>query len=284
MKTTTIKALTLALCLISMTGVVSASAIGSFGYDTTGVLAFQISGQDFLDFCPANPGTPPANVPAGCGTTNNMNVLFGKGSIVAQPGTGDFATGPNTLAPNTPGTIVDITDAFPPAVPYQYLPPTSTTLPPGLWVGNFIVLTGHPNLNFTAQQLLLQQGPGCASIPNQQDCVGPFKLTQSNTPAPPPANVSTTVSIDVLGIVTDSNDGSTANFLDIITGQYAGLTIAQVEAAARTSNGIFSNTVSSSVITSPFSSVPEPTTASMFVVGAGLVLFSMLKPRRRTRS
>jgi len=88
-----------------------------------------------------------------------------------------------------------------------------------------------------------------------------------------------TVTINIDGILFDSSNSSQANFLAIITGQYVGKDIAAVLSEGQTANGIFSNTISASVITS---ATPEP--ATMLISGFGLIALSIAGRRfRRNR-
>jgi len=266
---TNFKSVAASICLLLVFGVIaSAAPIGSFGFNSTGVVVYQnAGGTNFIDWCPPNTGSPAT--PSGCGAPGSA----GNGTIIAQPGAGDFST----LAPNTGGTILDMTTGNPPASPYTFFPPTAAPLPLPAWIHNFLTLSGHSNWDFTANQLQLQT---CTAVAGEQDCLGPFKLTQSNTPQGP----LTSVTITVLGILTDTSDNSTANFRAIITGQY-GLSISDVEALAQTPQGVFSNTVSASVFTmgpDQHTDTPEPSTYGLVLAGVGLIAVSRVR-RNRSR-
>jgi len=240
----------------------SAAQIGQFGFTTDGVLVFQNAlAQNFIDWCPTNAFSPTQS-PA-CGVA-----AVGIGTLIAEPGTGGFAT----LAVDTPGTIRDTTDTAAAAgANFAFLPPTAGTLPQANWISNYLTLSGHSNWNFTATQL---EQVSCQAIPDQQFCVGPFKLTQTGTGS----DARTTVTINVDGLLFDSSDGSSAKWLGIITGQYVNHTINQVLAEGQTANGIFSNTVSATVVTS---AIPEP--ATMLLGGLGLIAIGFARRRRTVR-
>jgi len=254
--------LNVALGTLAFSLVASAAPIGDFGFTTTGVLVFQLSGptRNFIDWCPTNT-VQPGTVGTGCGVANT-----GTGTIVAQPGPGFGAIGPNEN-----GTIRDTTDnlaASGPVPGFAFLPATLGPLAPADWIHNYINLPLHSNWDFTATQLKALTPAECTPIANQQDCIGAFKLNQTGN--------DTSVQINVLGFLFDSSNNTTANFRAIITGQYTNMTIAQVEAAAQTANGVFSNTTSGKVVTD---AVPEP--ATMLFSGFGLIALSIAGRRYR---
>lgn len=242
-----------ALMVVAIAGVtcLSAAAItGGFGTTGAGVLTYTTGAGNFLDFCPTDP-TSPATSPS-CGGALN----YGKGDIIAQGGTGTFTA----VNPTSAGTILDLRSTLGPG-PFTFLP---VGVPSA--VNNFLFLSALPLLNFQAQLFVPET---CVTTSTQQ-CVGGFLLSQAG------GNVSVTATIN--GVVFDTSGVlGAARFTDILSGQYTNTTLATVTGAALSPGGIFSNTWSNTVSTSP---IPEP--ATLTILGGGLLLLGCL--RRRIRS
>jgi hypothetical protein len=246
--------LILAICCA---GQLSAAAInGSFGTTGAGVLTFANATNTihYIDWCPADPASPPSGSP-GCGTASN-----GRGDLQANGGSGTFASQNSPPAGGQLGTILDMKDDPGGLANFTYFPVGAPVA-----INNWLVLSTLPNLNFQATQLVPQTcAPSATTV-----CIGAFILTQVG------ANV--TVSMAVNGLVFDTNNIlSPASFTDVISGQFNNTDIASVAAAAQTTGGLFSNTWSGSVTTA---AVPEPAT-SVMIGGAMLALGVFLRKRR----
>jgi hypothetical protein len=240
-----------ALMVVAIAGVTCLSAAtitGGFGTTGAGVLTFTTAAANFLDFCPTDP-TSPATSPSCVGALN-----YGKGDLVAQGGTGTFTA----VNPTSAGTILDLrsTPGAGPFTTFQVGVPSA--------VNNFLFLSALPLLNFQGQLFVAQS---CTTTSTQQ-CIGGFLLSQ--------VGQNVTVSSTINGVVFDTSGGS-ANFTDVLSGQYTNTTLSAVTSAALSANGIFSNTWSNTVSTSP---IPEP--ATLTILGGGLLLLGSL--RRRIRS
>jgi hypothetical protein len=241
-----------ALMVVAIVGVtcLSASTItGGFGTTGAGVLTFTSGGTHFLDFCPTDP-TSPATNPACLGAAN-----YGRGDLVAQGGTGTFVA----VNPTSAATILDLRDTAGPG-PF-------TVLQVGVLsaVNNFLFLSALPLLNFQAQVFDAQT---CTTTSTQL-CIGGFLLSQ--------VGQNVTVSATINGMVRDTTGGLAA-FTDVLSGQYTNTNLGTVASAALSPGGIFSNTWSNTVSTSP---IPEP--ATLAILGGGLLLLGSLR-RRRIRS
>jgi hypothetical protein len=237
--------------MVLLPALASATPIfGTFGISGPGVLVFQNTGADFIRFCTQADTT--------CSGAATATGDFG----VSGPGSNTFSVLTNADV----GTILNVTDHTPPASPYTYLPPGAAVS-----IDNYLVVTGHPTWDFTATLLELAT---CTTTATQQ-CVGPFQLNASN------GNVS--VTMNVLGTITNTADNSKSTFDAILTGQYANTDIATVTANAQTPGGVFSNSWSGTIIASA-ASVPEPSTASMVGIGFGLVALGMFRRRNKART
>ena len=242
------------LTLLAVAGVASlpaASITGGFGITGLGVVTFTTGGTHFIDFCPTDPTSPPTS-PSCVGAAN-----YGLGDVIAVGGTGTFTA----VNPATAATIVDMRDTAGPG-PFIYFPVGIPSM-----VDNFLVLSALPTLNFQAQMFVPQ-----TCIPSAtQLCIGGFSLAQIGQ------NVS--VSATINGVVSDTSGVlGPASFTDILTGQFLNTNLAAVAAGAGSPGGVFSNTWSNSVITSP---IPEPATFGM--LGGALVLLSSMARRRFVR-
>ena len=223
---------------------------GTFGLDGPGVLTFNASGSDFINFC--------ASVSASTCISNGS----GMGNFtVTGPGTNTFAV----LTSSTDGTIDDITDTTPPAPGYTYLPigvPVS--------IDNIVSLTGaaYSDWDFQADILPL----AACTTTSTQECLGPFQLDQNG------ANVS--VEMNIYGTLINKADGS-ISILDVaVTGNFVDTTIGAVIGAAVTPTGAFSDDWSATVTAS---AAPEPGTSSMMLLaGAGLVALSHFRRQRKS--
>ncbi len=218
---------------------------GEFGFTGPGVLVFNASGADFIEFCNTVSGTTCSNTPSATGTID-----------VTGPGSDSFST----LTLGQPGTIDNTTDVTPPASPYTYLPVEAPVV-----IDDYLALSSE-NWDFQANQLPLAT---CTPSANQQ-CVGPFQLNESN------GNVSVTA--NVLGTLINTAGGGTSTFDLVLSGQYAGTTIAAVEAGAESSAGVFSDSWSGTLIASPVSTTPEP--MSFALVGAGLLMIGLVNRKK----
>lgn len=217
---------TLLLCSVAT----AASITGGFGTTAAGVITFANAANTahFIDWCPVDPGSPTGGVTCPVSAT-------GKGDFIATGGSGSFAAGVPPFPTLTPGTIKDMVDS-------GSVPPF-TTFPPGVLVSinNFVTVSTLPQFNFRAEFLDLQS---CSGNPLIIQCIGPFILTQVGN------NVA--VSMSLHGTVLDTtNTLSPARFDYVITGQFNNTTISAVAVAAQTTGGIFSNSWSGSVSTSP---------------------------------
>jgi hypothetical protein len=228
----------------------------SFGATGTGVITFQVGGVNFIDWCPANPGSPTYS---GCPTGGT-----GTGTLTANTGSGNFTD----IPAGTAATILDVTDQNPPQAPYSYLP-----VGIGVSLPNFILI---PGLYAFDAQVLQQQT--CTAVPGEQLCIAAFRLTESDDLAT--GQRTTSVTLNVTGIARDLNEPGAlpAAFSTVITGQYIG-TIQQVLTAAQTPTGAFSNTFSST--TTVGAPIPEPGTYAMLLSGGLLVGISALRRRRK---
>ena len=237
--------------LASMTSMsLSAAAItGGFGTTGAGVEAFSnVSGTiHYIDWCPIDTGSPGGS--ASCGTSTS-----GMGTLTAAGGSGTFTA----VNPTSSGTILDMSDAV--SAPFTFFPVGTPVT-----IDNWLTLSALPNLDFQANLFV----PASCAPSATQLCVGGFVLSQIG------GNV--TVSMTVNGIVSDTTHVlSSAAFTDAISGQFNNTTIAAVAAAASSSTGIFSNTWSGSVLTTP---IPEPATFGL--IGAALLGLGLLKNRVR---
>jgi hypothetical protein len=206
----------------------------------------------FIDWCPTDP-TSPATGSVTCGTASS-----GTGTITAQGGTGTFAA----VNPTSAGTIKDMADSAA-AAPFTFFPVGTPVT-----INNWLTLSALPNLNFQANLFV----PASCVASLTQLCIGGFELSQIGQ--------NVTVSLTINGTVFDTtaNGLSPAAFTDAISGQFNNTTIAAVAAAAGTTGGIFSNTWSGSVSTTP---IPEPATFGL--IGLALVGMSVLTRRRLQR-
>jgi hypothetical protein len=134
-------------------------------------------------------------------------------------------------------------------------------------IDNYLALAGFSDLDFQADLLPLVI---CTTTATQA-CIGPFELSQGTD--------GTSVTMDVTGTLINEADGSKSPLSVILTGQYAGLSIIQVESGATSPTGVFSNSWSASVVAG---AVPEPGTSGMMLLaGAGLVGLSRLRRQHK---
>jgi hypothetical protein len=234
-------------CMTS--GSLSAAAItGGFGTTGAGVEAFSnVSGTThYIDWCPIDTGSPGGS--ASCGTSTT-----GMGTLTAAGGSGTFTAVNTTSA----GTILDMSDAV--SAPFTFFPVGTPVT-----IDNWLTLSALPNLDFQANLFV----PASCAPSATQICIGGFVLTQIGQ--------NVTVSMTINGIVSDTTHVlSSAAFTDAISGQFNNTTIGAVAAAASSSAGIFSNTWSGSVATTP---IPEPATSGL--IGAALLGLGLLRSRR----
>jgi hypothetical protein len=230
----------------------AATITGSLGFFGPGVLTFSTGGgapgSNFIDWCPVNSGPEPA---AGC---NDVAVGPGQGSLLVSSRTGDFVAADPT---GSPGTILDMTD-----VPGNPPPYTTVTLGANNVPGFF---------NFADPWLytLTRIDPQTCAPSATQVCTGYFLLSQVGT--------GVSVSMAGGGFVTAGGDDTPFNFA--ISAQFENRTIAQVIAAATSPSGIFSNSWSGQLSTTP---IPEPGTIAMGLLGLALVGSTrILKSRRK---
>lgn len=245
--------------LLLTTGLASASPLlGTFGFDSPGVLAFSTSAvNNYIQFCATVSGTTCSS--AGTG-----------GLTVTGAGTLSFAG----LGATTTGTIDDLTNCTASCLPgYTFLP---TNPPGGVTVDNIMSLTGGPGTpntwDFQADSLPLAS---CTTTTTQA-CIGAFQLGY-NAP-------NTSVEINILGILCNGTCiPANESALDIgITGTFAGLNIAQVESGAGSLGGIFSDNLSATVIATAIPGVPEPGTSAMVLTGVGFLLLARKQRGRRS--
>ena len=219
----------LTLCAIANAAPVN----GSFGTVAAGVISFANGSNTmhFLDFCPMNPATPLAGVTCPTATASQ----FGIGEFLASGGTGSFSSiPPYPPGPATMGTLKDMLDNGS-SSPY-------TTFPAGVLVSinNFLRISTLPQYNFRAEFLVPQTCAPSGIVA----CIGPFVLTQVAD------NVA--VQMTVRGTVLDTtNAQSPAYFTYVITGRFNSTSISTVAAAMQTTGGMFSNTWSGSLTTTP---------------------------------
>ncbi|HEY1754156.1 MAG TPA: PEP-CTERM sorting domain-containing protein [Bryobacteraceae bacterium] len=224
---------------------------GGFGITGPGVLVFN-DGADYIQFCNMVSGASCSGPVTATGTVS-----------VTGPGTGDFGPGELDLTAGDPGTIDNTTDMTPPTPPYTYLP---INIP--VTIDNYLALAGFSNLDFQADLLPLVT---CTTTATQA-CIGPFELSQGTD--------GTSVTMDVTGTLINEADGSKSPLSVILTGQYAGLTISQVESGATSPTGVFSNSWSASITAG---AVPEPGTSGMMLLaGAGLVALASFRRQRKS--
>lgn len=247
------------LLLAGFVGQASAAAInGSFGHTGAGVLTFANAGNTihYIDWCPTDPAAPSTGSVA-CGTSA---AGYGQGDIQANGGSGTFISQNPPPLGGPVGTIKDMKDDPGGLGGYTYFP-----IGAPVTINNWLTLSTLPNLNFQANQLVPQTcSPTATTV-----CTGSFILTQVGN--------NVTVSMTVNGIVYDTNNVLTpATFTDVISGQFNNTTLAAVAAAAQTTSGIFSNTWSGSVTTSP---IPEPATSAL--IGGGVLLLGLALRKRR---
>jgi hypothetical protein len=234
--------------LASMTSMsLSAAAItGGFGTTGAGVEAFSNSTTHYIDWCPIDTNSPGGS--ASCGTSTT-----GMGTLTATGGSGTFTA----VNPSSSGTILDMSDAV--SAPFTFFPVGTPVS-----IDNWLTLSALPNLDFQANLFV----PASCAPSATQLCVGGFVLSQIG------ANV--TVSMTVNGIVSDTTHVlSSSAFTDAISGQFNNTTIEAVATAASSPTGIFSNTWSGSVATTP---IPEPATSGL--IGAALLGLGLLRSRR----
>jgi len=243
--------------LILIAGSAFASPIvGTFGISGPGVLVFNNSGADFLQFC------------------TNANAT-GSGCSGAATATGDFGvSGPGTLSFNvltntSVGTVINTTDASNRAIPnsvFAFFPVgVASTL------NNYLTVTGQGTWNFQANMLALAS---CANgNTSSQQCVGPFQLNQNG------ANVN--VFMDVLGTLINTTDNSKSNLNVSFSATYNNTTIGAVEAAATSAAGAFNPSWAATVSATAASTVPEPSTFTMLIAGGCLLGLSQVRRRRR---
>jgi hypothetical protein len=227
---------------------------GGFGTTGSGVMTFANAGgtTHFLDWCPTDPTSPAGSTCVGAAN-------YGMGDIAASGGTGTFSGLPTIPGPAN-GTIKDLTDGNPPTGAYSYLP-----VGPSTNLDNFITLSLYPTLNFRAFGFV----PTTCAPSATQLCAGGFVLNQIG------ANVF--VAISVTGVVFDTaTPNLMSTFTDAISGQYNNTSMLAVATAANTTAGVFSNTWSQSIQTTP---IPEPGT--FFFMGSGFLLLLPLALRRR---
>jgi|GEM_PF-4947831 len=232
-------------CMTS--GSLSAAAItGGFGTTGAGVEAFSnTSGTiHYIDWCPIDTNSPGG----GCGTSST-----GMGTLTATGGTGTFTA----VNPSSSGTILDMSDAV--SAPFTFFPVGTPVS-----IDNWLTLSTLSNLDFQANLFV----PASCVPSATQLCVGGFVLSQIGQ--------NVTVSMTINGIVSDTTHVlSSAAFSDVISGQFNNTTIAAVATAASSPTGIFSNTWSGSVATTP---IPEPATSGL--IGAALLGLGLLRSRR----
>jgi len=224
---------------------------GGFGITGPGVLVFN-DGADFILFCNAVSGASCSGPVTGTGVVN-----------VTGPGTGSFGPGGLDLTAGDPGTITNTTDMTPPTPPYTYLPISVPVV-----INDYLTLAGFSDLDFQADLLPLVT---CTTT-STQVCLGPFELSQGTD--------GTSVTMDVSGTLINEADGSKTPLSVILTGQYAGLSITQVESGATSPGGVFSNSWSASVVAG---TVPEPGTSGMMLL-AGACLVALASFRRQRKS
>jgi len=260
-----VRLLPLALMLVPTlvsAGPITGEIVGGFGITGPGVLVFK-NGADYIEFCNTVSGTSCSGAVTGTGTIS-----------VTGPGTGACGSGAGDLdvSAGNPGTIDNTTDQTPPTAPYTYLPIDSAVS-----IDNYLTLAGYSYLDFQADFLPLVSCTTTAT----QSCVGPFELSSITVGGV----TNTSVTMDVQGVLINENGptgAATSDLSIIITGQYAGETIAQVESGATSTTGAFSNSWSASVTTSAIPSVPEPGSGSMMLLaGGGLVALSRVRRRRK---
>jgi hypothetical protein len=219
---------------------------GGFGITGPGVLVFN-NGADYILFCNTVSGSSCSGPVTSTGTV-----------AVTGPGTGSFGVSGLNLTAGDPGTIDNTTDMTPPTPPYTYLPINVPVV-----IDNYLTLAGFSDLDFQADLLPLVT---CTTTATQV-CIGPFELSQGTS--------GTSVTMDVAGTLINKNDGSKSAMSVILTGQYAGLSISQVESGATSPTGVFSNSWSASITAS---AVPEPGTSGLMLLsGAGLVALSRFR-------
>ena len=226
---------------------------GTFGVQGTGVLSFQTGGFGFIDFCPADTGSPGSGSPSICSGQQNGT---GTGSAIVGSATGDYF---GVLSPLTLSTIKDVTNTPGGSGNFSYLgvaPPDALTA-----LANFITFASAPSVSVVATHIINQTCGGVGEF-----CTNGFKLTQNAG--------SVSVSILVAGYVLDGGDQSTITS-GLFTGNFSDPafdTIAEVLAAAGPGGkGAFSPSWSATITTV----VPEPATYAL--IGAALLGIGVLR-------
>jgi hypothetical protein len=260
----------LAAALILTSGWVSATPItgpltGTFGVTGPGVLVFNngVSGADngdFILFC--NTSTA-----AGCTGPATASGNF----AVSGTGTGSFSV----LTTSDSGTVINTTDNSLVAAPssvFTYLPVDVTTS-----IDNYLAITdpgftSSQGAGWDFQANLLPSATCSMPLPTQE-CLGPFQLNESD------GNVNVFMTVD--GTLINENDGSKSNLDISFSATYDNTNIAAVVADAETPTGAFNPSWAATITAS--SSVPEPSTATMVIVGGCLLGLSQIRRRKRTQ-
>jgi hypothetical protein len=173
-------------------------------------------------------------------------------------------SGGGTLGPGVVGNIKDLTPGG--GAVDQFMTFTGTPLDfvltsigPGDTSNTVCPSTYNAsNLALDSCSILITHGPATGTV-------SPFILTIN-------PNNSTTVTLDTGGVVNDNGSGTTGNttWMGAFTTQISNLTPAQIETIEE-AGGTVSSTHSGDF---SLSTVPEPSTISMILIGGGLIAFA----------
>ncbi len=229
-----------------------------FGVSGPGVLVFNNGGSDFLQFCTNANATA-----SGCTAPTTASGQFG----VSGPGTNSFAI----LSGSDVGTVLNTTDNSAAAIPNSVF----TFLPVGVTssINNYLTIAGQGTWNFQADLLAPASCPGGNT--STQTCAGPFQLNQNG------ANVN--VFMNVLGTLINTTDNSMSSLDISFSATYNNTSIATVEANAVSPTGAFNPSWAATITASAISAVPEPSTATMLILGGCLLGLSQIRRRRHAR-